>query len=273
MFSYRFVSFSLLLLLSIPLFVSCNKDRSLAELVISIEEDKKIGLQVRNEIESKPTEYPILPESQYPAAYDHIRRITNNILNSGKVRYRNEFAWEVKIIQQDNVLNAFCTPGGYIYVYTGLIKYLDNEDQLAGVMGHEIAHADRRHSINQLAKNLGVKFVIDVALGKGTAAQVAQLAANFLALRFSRSDENDADRYSVIYLAGTPQHACDGAAYFFKKLKDQGNCNAFAWMSTHPDPCDRIENIENIANNELRCETAVANESITRYQDFKNSLP
>ena len=54
------------------------------------------------------------------------------------------------------MLNAFCTPGGYIYVYTGLIKYLDNEAQLAGVLGHEIAHADLRHVTDQLTEQYGV---------------------------------------------------------------------------------------------------------------------
>ena len=62
----------------------------------------------------------------------------------------SDFDWELKIIHDDETLNAFCAPGGYIYVYTGLIKFLAHEDNLAGVIGHEIAHADLRHSTQQL---------------------------------------------------------------------------------------------------------------------------
>ncbi len=127
---------------------SCNKDGD--PLFISVEDDKQLGLQVSQEIESNPTEYPLLDEATHPAAYNYLNNMRNEILNSGKVRYRDEFVWQMKIIHDDDVLNAFATPGGYIYVYTGLIKYLDKADDLAGVLGHEIAHSDRRHSTQQL---------------------------------------------------------------------------------------------------------------------------
>jgi len=73
-------------------------------------------------------------------------------------KHKDDFAWQVKIIDDPETLNAFATPGGYIYVYTGLIKFLDTEDQLAGVMGHEIAHADLRHSTRQMTSSYGVSY-------------------------------------------------------------------------------------------------------------------
>jgi predicted Zn-dependent protease len=57
--------------------------------------------------------------------------------------HSKDFSWRIRIIANDSVLNAFCTPGGYIYFYTGILKYLESEDQLAGVMGHEMAHAEK----------------------------------------------------------------------------------------------------------------------------------
>ena len=71
-----------------------------------------------------------------------------------------------RLIDDDKTLNAFCTPGGFIYVYTGLIKFLDSEDQLAGVMGHEIAHAALRHSTRQMTKVYGVQTLLQVATGR-----------------------------------------------------------------------------------------------------------
>ncbi len=131
--------------------------------LFSLEDDRRLGAQVNQEILSNPGQYPVLPEAGNAEAYRYIRGITQKILNSGKVEHRDEFAWEVRIIKDDNTLNAFCTPGGYIYVYTGLIKYLDSEEQLAGVMGHEIAHADRRHSTKQMTQTYGVQGLAAIA--------------------------------------------------------------------------------------------------------------
>ena len=93
----------------------------------------------------------------YPDAYAHLDALRDDILASGEVAYADEFDWETHFIQDDEVLNAFAAPGGYIYVYTGLMRYLEEEDQLAGVLGHEIAHAANRHSTEQLTKQYGIE--------------------------------------------------------------------------------------------------------------------
>ena len=100
----------------------------------------ELGAQVKQEIAANPQDYPVLNENTYPEAYNHIYRIRDSILNTGEIYYDDQFVWEVNIIQNDSVLNAFAVPGGYMYFYTGLIKYLDNEAQFAGVMAHEMSH-------------------------------------------------------------------------------------------------------------------------------------
>src|SRR5699024_7574846 len=122
---------------------ACDKNNNFN--IFSVDDDKQLGLQVKEEIANNPTEFPILSEEEYPEAYEYLNGIVDRILSSEDIGYRDEFAWEVYIIDKD-VLNAFAVPGGYIYVYTGLIKYLDKEDDLAGVLAHEIAHVDQRHS-------------------------------------------------------------------------------------------------------------------------------
>src|SRR5262245_13320558 len=82
--------------------------------IFSIEDDKALGLQLQQEIAANPSEYPLLDETQYAAAYAHIYRIRDSILNSGNVTHKDDFEWSVHIIQDDSVLNAFCSPGGYI---------------------------------------------------------------------------------------------------------------------------------------------------------------
>ena len=209
--------------------------------LFSVEDDKNLGLQVSNEIESASGQYPLLPERGNEEVYRYIRNITNNILNGGNVKHKDDFAWQVKIIDDSKTLNAFATPGGYIYVYTGLIKFLDTEDQLAGVMGHEIAHADLRHSTRQMTSSYGVSTLLSVATGNASQGAVQQVLSGLTSLKFSRNHETEADTYSVNYLCNTKYDAA-GAAGFFKKIA--GSSSTPVFMSTHPDSGDRVKNIE-----------------------------
>lgn len=250
---------------------ACSKDGSIN--IFSVQDDIELGQQVSAEIEGDPAKYPLLPETgrdgRNEQAYAYLRGITNRILNSGQVTYKEEFPWQVKIVQDDEVLNAFCTPGGYIYVYTGLIKYLDTEDQLAGVMGHEIAHADKRHTTDNLTKAYGLQMLIDVVLGKNTGA-IADIAAGLVNLSYSRGAEKEADDASVIYLCNTV-YKSDGAAGFFQKMQEEGESGGVPeFLSTHPNPENRVQAITNKAKEENCNLTPLAN---TQYQSFKNLLP
>lgn len=209
--------------------------------VFTYQDDIKLGQQVKDEIAKEPTKYPILDENQNKEIYAYIRSLRDIVLNTNQLTYKDKFSWEVKIIKDDKTLNAFATPGGFIYVYTGLIKYLDSEDQLLGVLGHEIAHADRRHSTKQLTKNLGVTILLNAALGDKQSVQ--QIVGAVVGLQFSRTNEAEADEFSVKYLCGTPYNA-GGAAGFFKKMQDAPSMPEF--LSTHPSPKNRVKDIESL---------------------------
>lgn len=234
-----------------------------------IQDDIELGKQLEQEIAANPAEYPLLSETQFSAAYAHLYRIRDSILNSGRVTYKNEFEWKLKIVGDDNVLNAFCAPGGYIYVYTGLIKFLDTEDELAGVIGHEIAHADKRHSTEQLTKIYGISVMLQLALGNNQNL-LTEVAQGLVSLKFSRANETEADDYSVKYLCPTAYNAA-GAAGFFQKLLDlQQAGNTPQFLSTHPSPDNRVQNINNQRSQEGCTGTGTFD---SRYQQLKNSLP
>ena len=250
--TWRNKCFLLALLLFSFSFFACKVANGLTNaLMPDISEDVKMGQQTASEISSKPSQFPLLPERGNEEVYSYVRGITSKILNSGNVEHARDFPWEVKIINDPKTLNAFCTPGGYIYVYTGLIKYLDTEDQLAGVMGHEIAHADKRHSMKQLYQSYGVQILAAIGAsvatqGKSASTQkaamdAAQIASAVVGLKFSREHETEADNMSVNYLCGTEYNPA-GAAGFFKKIGSANTPPEF--LSTHPNPSNRIENIE-----------------------------
>lgn len=246
---------------------SCGTQGARGFNVFSLEDEMTLGQQVKTEIESNPQEYPILPEQGNQEIYTYIRGLSNSILNSGQLTHKNDFAWEVKIIKDDETLNAFCTPGGYIYVYTGLIKYLDSEDELLGVLGHEIAHADLRHSTRQLTKVMGLQVLMAVVSGNSDPTMVEQIALALSSLKFSRTHETEADMHSVHYLCNSGYNAA-GAAGFFKKIQGSGGTPP-EFISTHPDPGNRVEQIE-LKEQELGCKGSNTNQS--RYEQKKKLL-
>ncbi len=240
---------------------------------ISIEEEKNLGAQFDSTIINSPDEYTILSEAAYPQANQYLQGIFNRILNSGEVKYRNEFDWQIRLIDNDSTLNAFATPGGYVYVYTGLIKYLDEEDDLAGVLGHEVGHADLRHSARALEREYGISTILSIVLGGGNnqlVEMVAATAQGLSSLSYGRDLETEADERSVTYLAET-NYSCSAASSFFAKLTAEGQSGRTPqFLSTHPNPENRVENIIQTAQ-EAGCDTEALNPD--SYEDFKAMLP
>jgi predicted Zn-dependent protease len=250
---------------------ACNKNDEGVN-IFTIDQDKELGMQVKQQIASDPAQYPILSRNTYGAAYAYLDQMKTTILNSGSVTYKNEFVWELFIIHNDSIQNAFCTPGGYIYVYTGLIKYLDNATSLAGVLGHEIAHADKRHTTNAMTKQYGLSTLISVVLGENQ-NQLSDIAQSLVGLTFSRENESEADKYSVKYLCPTLYRA-NGAAEFFNKIIAQGGVQIPEFLSTHPNPDNRVANINAEATG-LACTggTIVPANDVSDYNNFKSLLP
>lgn len=249
---------------------SCKKDAPFVPL-FSISDDIKLGKQVVNEIEvSNRVQFPLLDSVTNIAAYRFLYDIRDEILNTGKVVYKDEFEWRLRIVRNDTTLNAFCTPGGYIYVYTGLIKYLNSKDQLAGVIAHEMAHADRRHTSRSMQTQYGVTTLLNILLGNDNST-LQQIASGIYLLKNSRDHESEADEYSVKYLCPTSYNAA-GAAGFFQKMIDDGYTeNKLAsFFSTHPSPANRVENILQQKMDNGCNGTGIFD---AEYNSFKNLMP
>lgn len=212
--------------------------------LFTVDQDKQFGAEVAAEIDGNQAEYPLLDSIQYKEVYQYIYNVRDKILNSGQVTHKDDFTWRLRIIQNDETMNAFCTPGGYIYIYTGILKFLDSEDEFAGVLGHEIGHADLRHSTRQMTKMYGAQVLLDVLAGDR--AMIKELTAGIINLKFSRSHESEADQKSVDYLCPT-DYPADGGAGFFEKIQALGGSSTPEFLSTHPDPGNRIEHFHSAA--------------------------
>ncbi|MDP4281444.1 MAG: M48 family metalloprotease [Bacteroidota bacterium] len=248
---------------------SCSKsDKSIN--IFSVDDDITLGEQIDKQITSDPATYPILDSVQYATAYSHLYRIRNTILKSGQLTYANRFAWKCRIIHSDTTVNAFCVSGGNIYVYSGIIKFLDNEAEFAGVLAHEMAHADRRHTTDMLTVKYGVDLLLGLLLGNNP-DKLSELAANLAeglgSLAYSRQNEYEADKYAVHYLYATSYDAASLGDFF---TKINGESQALIFLSTHPSPADRLEKI----NAEFQLLGGAHGQVYAdRYQQFKASLP
>ncbi|MDF7811107.1 M48 family metalloprotease [Hymenobacter sp. YC55] len=237
--------------------------------IFPIQQDIELGAQVAKQTDSTyRAKGQLLERSSNARAYQLLDGVVKRVLDNGNLKYRTQFPWDVQIIKDDQTQNAFATPGGHIYVFSGLIKFLDDENQLAGVLGHEIAHADRRHSTQLLQKQYGVSILLGVIAGNNP-NQLVQMAAGIGQLKFSRTYETEADKYSTIYLNGTRYYSCDGAAGFFIKAEKQGGGGTPEFLSTHPNPGSRITNIQKSAQ-QLGCTGRNVNNA--NFQELKRLL-
>ena len=240
--------------------------------VFPINEDKDLGARFDREIRANPAEYPIRKD---PGARQYVQRIVDKILTSPEVKYRGTFAYKSEVIQDDKTINAFCTPGGYIYVYTGLLKLVDNEATLAGVLGHEIAHAELRHSTKRMTTQLGLETAMAIALGNNTNRNI-ELAANMFGglglLKNSRDDETDSDEYSFKYLKSTSWYP-GGILGFFDKVKGRSAGGTLErLLSTHPLPDDRIKATQDRLKKANIPPPTEAQLNSRGYQEFKRTL-
>jgi len=163
----------------------------------------------------------------------------------GKVSHRPQPSYHFKVIDA-SVVNAFAVPGGYVYLSRGILATLNNEAELAGVMGHEIGHIAARHSARQYSRaqlaqvGLGVGSLINVPVLSG----LVQLGAGMLFLRFSRDNEREADDLGVEYASKAGYDSAQLASFFetLEQMNPGSDRSGLpGWFSTHPSPQDRVQ--------------------------------
>ena len=196
-----------------------------------------MGAGFAKEIESQ---VPILDNREWN---EYINEIGQNIVS---VCDRQEITYYFKIIDDTTAVNAFALPGGYIYIYTGLLLRADNEAEVAGVLAHEVGHVVGKHGVKRLTSMYGFQFITAIALGSNP-GQLEEIAANILGglgmLNYGRKNEFESDDYGIKYLyaLGYDPH---GFVTFFEKLAELQKTNpSFVdkLLSSHPQPTERIK--------------------------------
>lgn len=184
-----------------------------------------------------------------PAMTQRVRNIANRIIPA-TAAFRPEapkWAWEVNVIKSDE-LNAWCMPGGKIAFYSGIIEKLQlTDDEIAAIMGHEVAHALREHARERASEQIGAQAglaVLGIATGSKAAMDVAGAAFNLtIGLPNSRTHETEADRIGV-ELAARAGYDPRAAVSVWQKMAKQGGSKGPQFLSTHPSAETRIQDLE-----------------------------
>ncbi|HCE47481.1 MAG TPA: peptidase M48 family protein [Prevotellaceae bacterium] len=171
--------------------------------------------------------------------------------NNGMSAEVANFSWEFNLVNNSE-LNAFCMPGGKIVVYEGLMKIISSDDELAVVLGHEVAHAVAKHSNERMSQQILTQYgsnILNSALSNKSAAvqsvagQVFGLGAQYgVMLPFSRKQESEAD-YMGLVLMSMAGYDPDVAIGFWQKMSASGSSSVPEFMSSHPSDATRIANI------------------------------
>jgi len=239
-----------LLALSLCLFAACSHvaaatrepATALGKLLLSPEDEAAIGEQLAAQVEQQEK---ILDDEETQRFVREVGARIADAVPEGERR----FPFQIQVIDSPGTVNAFALPGGYLYIYSGLIAAAESEAELASVLGHEVAHVTLGHASQQLAAQVGTEALAALALGNDPGL-VAQLAAGIAAqgylAAYSRMDEEAADSTGLGYLAGAGYEA-EAMASFFRKLQrmESSDRNAVAaFFASHPAPKDRVEAIE-----------------------------
>ncbi len=213
-------------------------------ILLSPEEEKRLGDELARQVEQ---EEQVLQNKE---VQDYVERVGRKILDAVPDDQRR-FDYTFTVLDDPETVNAFALPGGHIYVMSGLIRAVDNEAELASVLGHEVAHVVADHPAQQLAALVGLQTLAALALGNDPAL-LAQLAAQIAAQGYiaahTREQEQEADTLGVGYLARAG-YAPQAMAQFFAELDQmQGQSPGFVqkFFATHPAPGERAQRLDQV---------------------------
>lgn len=196
-----------------------------------------------------------------PQAQDLVDTVGQRIVSQSPAG-RSEYEFDFHLLADDQTVNAFALPGGQVFITAALFDRLQNEEQLAGVLAHEVGHVIGRHSAEQIARQQLTEGLTGAAViaaydpdnpSSAQRAQMAVLAAQLINMRYGREDEIESDFFGVCFLndAGYDPAAMEGVMRILAEAS--GGQAPPEFFSTHPNPENRIENIRWAMDNLQEC--------------------
>jgi len=229
--------------------VGIDRKQIMSPLVSSQQLEQQASLAYTDLINKEAKQGDLNPD---PAQTARVRRIADRLIPQTAV-FRPDalkWNWQVNVIRSADV-NAWCMPGGKIAIYTGILDKLKlSDDEIAAVMGHEIAHALREHAREQASEQslaqLGMLGAALAGAGQNTVNAGSQLYQLGIGLPHSRRQETEADRIGV-ELAARAGYDPRAAVTVWQKMIQLGGSRPLEFLSTHPDPESRMRDLQQYA--------------------------
>lgn len=209
---------------------------------ISMTTDQEIAIGLQSAPQMAQQHSGLYPDQNYQKFVD---KVGNKLVNNS-IAKQTDYRYDFHLLRDAKTINAFALPGGQIFITYALFSKLENEDQLAGVLGHEIAHVVGRHSAERMAKQGLTQGILNgVAVGfDPSTEQGAAAIANVINMSYGRDDELESDELGVKFMIEAGYNPIELIGVM-KILKDAAGPNrAPERLSTHPDPENRIEKIK-----------------------------
>lgn len=202
--------------------------------MISLEDEIKMGRETAQQLEAK---YGL---SQDYYLNERVDRIGQRL---AAVCGRNEITYSFKVLNCNEV-NALACPGGFIYVFKGLMDYMPSDTELAGVLGHEVGHVAKKHTVHSIEKQLWTSLFL-LAATRGQGLGLVQAAQQALFAGYSRTDERGADKEGVnnTIKAGFNPYAMLITVQKLDDLSKQGGGANYGLFSSHPEPEERVKRV------------------------------
>ncbi len=211
----------------------------------TIQEQINIGNTMKQEIETMQDVFPIMNKLTNKCAYDRLDILFNTLVTTSVVKNRKEFDWSLYIIDNDQIKNAFTLPGGHIYIYSGLIKFLKTESQLVAVLGNEIAYADDEYTLNTLREEHGNLTLGDLSLGNSV-PNLPEILTNLPYTQYNDSFVKKADSISISLICPFQYDAGSLQSFI-----ESASASSIEWVSSKRggDINNRIQEIESLTGN------------------------
>ncbi len=252
-------TFSLAMAASAALLSGCQSVETTKEGAVGVDRQQRMMVSAEEVQASSTKAYAqMMAEAQKkgvldrdPAQVQRVRNIVNRLIPQTTV-FRPEaqkWPWEIHVISIDEA-NAWAMPGGKMAIYTGLMQKLNlTDDEIAAVMGHEIAHSLREHARERISRQMGTQMAVGIAgalfgvgeLGQGLGNMVADVTLN---LPNSRLHETEADRIGVELAARAGYDPRAAIRLWEKMAKGSSGGQPPKWLSTHPSHEDRLADLK-----------------------------
>lgn len=254
-------------LVAIPALTGCQTNPATGErqfLYLDTQQEIQLGQQAAAEVTQQ------VPAVDSPQLQSYVSGVGQKLAGLSE---RPDLPWEFTVLNSDTI-NAFALPGGKVFIYRGLLDAMSNEAQLAGVLAHEVGHVTARHHNDRMVQQLGVQLV-------GTGLQVAgtvtdeqafqyaglatQVGGGLAVMKWGRDDEHQSDELGLRYMVEAGYNP-RGMVQLMQVLRDaSGGGGGPEWLSTHPTPASRIDELEQMIDS--RFPQATVSNGFGYYED------